>query len=371
MMHRGHVNQIASGQRDVTGNARTLLGDRLLGNLHQDFLAFFEQIADGRHLPCRLVPRPAAHGTTPAAAPAATTVVRPALGTLLVTCSSRCALFRAAVFQVLLRRFFDFYIATLGLVFLPAKSLFHFFHLFRIKPFGFVFPGGPFVHVRVPHGFHQLRAHGYHLFAGLAQNFLFQFLELAHVSIFFKAGNVAFLFFDLFFLDHATGLLALVFRGTVFRRTACPRPRFLLAFRSFKRRIQMRGLFRLFFFDLSLFFNFSRTAAENTGHVHVFKALCLGFRNHALWFFHCGGLFRSFDFFHFFHHGRGLASMENGWRFHASFSLFFRLELARNRAGRFGILQETMLLLFHRRRLRLGGLSRATRRPFLSILSQR
>src|ERR1017187_1913681 len=42
----GHENQKASGQRDVRGDARALLGDWLLGNLDQDLLARLQQIAD-------------------------------------------------------------------------------------------------------------------------------------------------------------------------------------------------------------------------------------------------------------------------------------------------------------------------------------
>src|SRR5205814_6128090 len=46
MVHGRHVDEKASGQRDVTGDARALLADRFLGDLNQDFLSFFQQIAD-------------------------------------------------------------------------------------------------------------------------------------------------------------------------------------------------------------------------------------------------------------------------------------------------------------------------------------
>ena len=52
VIHRRHVDQEAARQRDVAGDARAFLADRLLGNLDQDFLAFLQQVADGRHLPC-------------------------------------------------------------------------------------------------------------------------------------------------------------------------------------------------------------------------------------------------------------------------------------------------------------------------------
>src|SRR5580658_4513320 len=48
VVHRRHVDQEAAGQRDVAGDARALLTNGLLGDLHQDFLAFFQQVADER-----------------------------------------------------------------------------------------------------------------------------------------------------------------------------------------------------------------------------------------------------------------------------------------------------------------------------------
>ena len=41
VIHGRHVNQEAAGQRDVTGDARAFLADGLLGDLDQNFLAFF------------------------------------------------------------------------------------------------------------------------------------------------------------------------------------------------------------------------------------------------------------------------------------------------------------------------------------------
>src|SRR6202171_6850463 len=67
MIHRRHEYQEASRQRDVTGDARALFPDRLLGNLDQHFLPFFEQFADLRH---HLVLATAeAPSTAPSAAP--------------------------------------------------------------------------------------------------------------------------------------------------------------------------------------------------------------------------------------------------------------------------------------------------------------
>ena len=44
--HGGHEDQEAAGQRDVAGDARALLGDGLLGDLHQDLLAGLQQVGD-------------------------------------------------------------------------------------------------------------------------------------------------------------------------------------------------------------------------------------------------------------------------------------------------------------------------------------
>src|SRR5580692_7126362 len=49
MVHRRHVHQKPSRQCDVAGDACALLADRFLGNLHQDFLAFLQQVADLRN----------------------------------------------------------------------------------------------------------------------------------------------------------------------------------------------------------------------------------------------------------------------------------------------------------------------------------
>ena len=48
--HCRHEHQEAPRQRDVAGDARALLGDRLLGNLHQDLLAGLQQIGDDRQV---------------------------------------------------------------------------------------------------------------------------------------------------------------------------------------------------------------------------------------------------------------------------------------------------------------------------------
>src|SRR5262245_19519679 len=46
MVNRRHVHQEAAGKRDVAGNARALLAERLLGDLHDNFLAGLQHFAD-------------------------------------------------------------------------------------------------------------------------------------------------------------------------------------------------------------------------------------------------------------------------------------------------------------------------------------
>jgi len=47
VLDRGHVDDKAAGQSDVGGYAGALLSQGFLGNLHQNLLAFPEQLADG------------------------------------------------------------------------------------------------------------------------------------------------------------------------------------------------------------------------------------------------------------------------------------------------------------------------------------
>jgi hypothetical protein len=47
MFYGGHVNKVATGKSDVTGNAGSLLPDRLFGDLDQHFLAFAKHVIDG------------------------------------------------------------------------------------------------------------------------------------------------------------------------------------------------------------------------------------------------------------------------------------------------------------------------------------
>ena len=83
MIHRRHVDQEAAGQRDVTGDARALLADRFLGNLHQNLLAFFQQVGDQRHVALFVAAGAASTATAATAAtlgPAIVSRTRRALG---------------------------------------------------------------------------------------------------------------------------------------------------------------------------------------------------------------------------------------------------------------------------------------------------
>src|SRR5215469_5507948 len=53
VVHGGHVNQEPSRQGNMRSNARPLLAQRLLRDLYDDFLSFFEQVGDGRRGPLR------------------------------------------------------------------------------------------------------------------------------------------------------------------------------------------------------------------------------------------------------------------------------------------------------------------------------
>ena len=56
VIHRGHVHQEAAGQRDVAGDARALLAQRFLGDLHDDFLARLQHFGNQLRTALRRVP---------------------------------------------------------------------------------------------------------------------------------------------------------------------------------------------------------------------------------------------------------------------------------------------------------------------------
>src|SRR5205807_7211809 len=61
MMHGRHIDQEPSRQCNMAGDARALLGDWLFGNLHQDFLAFFQQVRNCGLLALHKMARTATH----------------------------------------------------------------------------------------------------------------------------------------------------------------------------------------------------------------------------------------------------------------------------------------------------------------------
>src|SRR5262249_20118798 len=80
-----HVYKVATGERDVAGDARAFLAQGLLGDLNDDFLALLEHVGDERHaarlrpvMPAVTVPvlRTAAAVVAIAASTAPTTTAR-------------------------------------------------------------------------------------------------------------------------------------------------------------------------------------------------------------------------------------------------------------------------------------------------------
>src|SRR6476619_7455300 len=177
------------------------------------------------------MPRPSAHRPPSAATAPTATVLRPAIGALLVARRRWSAMFCAGPFHFLgvLAAFF-----FLAFLFYMAKSFFHFFQFVRIETFGFVFSCRLFIHVRITHRFHQFITHGNQLLAGLAQNLLFQLFELSHVQIFFKAGKITFLFFYFFFLNHAARLRSAILLRNFLSVAASRSPCLLLLCRGFQ-----------------------------------------------------------------------------------------------------------------------------------------
>src|SRR6185437_3612787 len=131
------------------------------------------------------MPWPSTHGSASWPPPAPTAaVLRSAISTLLMPRCCWSAMFRAGAFH-----FFTvlaIFVGGFSVFFVLPKRVFHLFQFVRIETLGFVFPSSLIVHVSIAHGFHELVSHGNHLLAGLAKNFLFQFLELSHIKFFFN-----------------------------------------------------------------------------------------------------------------------------------------------------------------------------------------
>src|SRR2546430_17329409 len=64
-MNRGHVDQEAAGQRDMTGDPRALLAQRFLGDLDDDFLTGLEHFRNELRPPRSGMAAVMAGGTAP------------------------------------------------------------------------------------------------------------------------------------------------------------------------------------------------------------------------------------------------------------------------------------------------------------------
>ena len=96
VVHRRHVDQEPSRQRDVAGDARAFLADGLLRNLHQNFLAFLQQIADLRDF-LRLAARKAATTSTASATLPVETRPRTRRSLRITGCPRRSANLRSGI----------------------------------------------------------------------------------------------------------------------------------------------------------------------------------------------------------------------------------------------------------------------------------
>src|SRR5581483_3755434 len=138
VIHRRHINQKASRQRDVAGDAGALFADGLLCDLDEDFLPFFQQVGDFRSRSALDVAA-GAHPASATAAAAALVITRALRRALLVTGGPGGAtrfgatVFRRVAFGELLR-FFKSLAFALFLVF-----LFVFFSEFALDSFAFEF----------------------------------------------------------------------------------------------------------------------------------------------------------------------------------------------------------------------------------------
>jgi len=248
VIHRRHVHQEPSGQRDVAGDARAFLADRLLGDLHQDLLPFLEQVGDlGRRAALDVAAGVHAASATAAAAAA---IERLPLRPLLEPCrAGRPARLGTGVGR------FTWAGARLGFLLLEL-SFSALLLAFLLELAGRLNWGTVGIGFGVFHGFGLVtRFHCpcYGARRVAIQSLLFQFFVFGNVEIVFHRREIGLVFLDLFLLDQAGagleccgGMLLVGRMGTLGPCREC-RPRFLR--------------FRLRFF-----------AGEDSGHVHLVKA---------------------------------------------------------------------------------------------------
>ncbi len=220
MVDGRHEDEEAAGERDVAGDARALLGDGLLGDLHEDFLARLEQVADGGQV----------HGLGRGAVGSATLAAAGAASTTFAMAISTSATAFSAAFAVARRR------DAVG-----CDGLFA--GLFLFVDVGFEFAGSKFFFSFVGFCFFRFRDGGFiretlvdMLFADksptaldCSERFFFEVFGVVFVAVCVNRLEVVFVFVDYFFFEDACagseaeelvgnlgGLLVMVGRFVVF-----------------------------------------------------------------------------------------------------------------------------------------------------------
>src|SRR6185312_15167312 len=223
-MHRGHVHEVTSGESDVAGDARALLGNRFLGDLHQDFLAFFQKVTNRRQLARSLEPA-AAHPPSSAASMSVRLTPATALRLLVTGSPGSNAMLGPSAFQFffafnrLARLIFfglvEFSRYSLLLILLArhgveALKKLIFWSVVRgficsfVESFLFIPAGGAFVDVCIANRLSQFPPHGNQTLISGTEHLFFKLVEFRQVQIFFKAGKIAFFFFNLLLFHNAS-----------------------------------------------------------------------------------------------------------------------------------------------------------------------
>ena len=142
VIHRRHVHQEPPRQRDMAGNARPFLGDRLFSNLDEDLLPFFQQVGNQRLRAMRVGAQIVAATTTTALAAA---IVACALNLPLLVGGSGSG-------RSQLRAFVSFFVVLLFAIFVAAANQSRFAAFLGCDDFVFVDIGNlrnPAVGVRI------------------------------------------------------------------------------------------------------------------------------------------------------------------------------------------------------------------------------
>src|SRR5581483_8556346 len=175
VVHGGHVHQESSGKSDVAGDAGALLADGLLGDLHQDFLSFLEDVGDHDRRARRLTGAEAASAAT-----AARAAVEAALGALLVGSGTGVAADFGATVGLLAFGEFDVMVGVLECTLDGFALLFGLLDRF---------------------GQLLTRGHGFAFVRGGLEGFLFEFFEFELIEFLGDSRQVGLFFLDLLLLD--------------------------------------------------------------------------------------------------------------------------------------------------------------------------